>query len=78
MMMGMRIIASIVLCLILTGCTAVTVDLETRKATLFRLLTDTQIESFNYTKPDGSVLTIGGYSSVNKVESAIKLLEAVK
>ena len=64
--------------LLLTGCTHIAVDFQSKSASVTRFLSDTALETATYESPDGTKVIIGGYSSTTKVESLIKLLEAVK
>lgn len=62
----------------LTGCTVVQVDFTARKATVFRFASDAALETATYEGPDGHKVTIGGYSSTQRIDAIIKLLEVAR
>lgn len=66
------------LCLFVSGCTSIHVDFNAGTATIVRFATDAALESATYESPDGRKVTIGGYSSTQRIDAIIKLLEAAK
>ena len=70
--------ALIAVLLSFVGCTTGNVDFQAGKASFGRFATDAAVESFEYTKPDGTVIKVGGYNSQGKIEALQALLETLK